>query len=482
MNHAKRYKEVVVLFTHFFEQFEIVPNVISYNNLINTHCDEGRVDMAMRVYSHVMYRHLTKGFIHSGRIDKAMDLLREMLNKRQGADSIVYNNLIFEFLNLGNLEKANVLLKYGKKSEAWALFERMLDNHQTPTCFKLRKFSKAIDTFDKIEMHLKSKAFIMDVAGYNNIITQFCENEMLDEAEKLLGEMPTKILPQNFATRCYDFLGILIHAYLKVDRIEDALHLFNQMEDSGLIRGLLNEGQLDLSKDVIDQMTRASVGITLTLHNFVSETFGQVGRGEKIDRFLNPDKWRYTVPLQQPFVFDNGPNQMSEKQSFVPNIMSGELISSPSLLLLLPHPITSPHLSCFLNPHPLSISLFSFFGDENREARFLSSFGLHQVNVMPQITRQSPSGSSLVEGQQQSSHSLRASPTEYQNGAPPICFFSASEQYCTIFGATLLTCTKYYLTFSNFNFQPLWPRVAEQPQPGHYPQEEALQNLSGTLE
>ncbi|KAH7573030.1 hypothetical protein JRO89_XS03G0054000 [Xanthoceras sorbifolium] len=82
----------------------------------------------------------------------------------------------------------------------------------------------------------------------------------------------------------------------KVDRIEDALHLFNQMEDSGLIRGLLNEGQLDLSKDVIDQMTRASVGITLTLHNFVSETFGQVGRGEKIDRFLNPDKWRYTVP------------------------------------------------------------------------------------------------------------------------------------------------------------------------------------------
>ncbi|KAH7573029.1 hypothetical protein JRO89_XS03G0053900 [Xanthoceras sorbifolium] len=181
--------------------------------------------------------HLTKGFIHLGRIDKAMDLLREMLNKRQGADSIVYNNLIFEFLNLGNLEKANVvLLKYGKKSEAWALFERI-------------KFSKAIDTFDKIEMHLKSKAFIMDVAGYNNIITQFCENEMLDEAEKLLGEMPTKILPQNTT-------------------------------DFGL----------DFSKDVIDQMMRASVGITPALHNFVSKAFGQVGRGEKIDRVLNMDR------------------------------------------------------------------------------------------------------------------------------------------------------------------------------------------------
>ncbi|KAL5781408.1 hypothetical protein ACOSP7_006437 [Xanthoceras sorbifolium] len=81
----------------------------------------------------------------------------------------------------------------------------------------------------------------------------------------------------------------------KVDRIEDALCLFNQMEDSGLIRGLLNEGQLDLSKDVIDQMTRASVGIILTLHNFVSEAFGQVGQDEKIDRFLNPDKWRKQI-------------------------------------------------------------------------------------------------------------------------------------------------------------------------------------------
>ncbi|KAL5784333.1 hypothetical protein ACOSQ2_006725 [Xanthoceras sorbifolium] len=265
MNRAKRYKEVVVLFTYFFEQFEIVPNVISYNNLINTHCDEGRVDMAMRVYSHVMYRHLTKGFIDSGRIDKAMDLLREMLNKRQGADSIrtlfnelkkrcmVYDEVVNAtfmewWFSQGNENDTKmisatynalleVLLKYGKKSEAWALFERMLDNHQTPTCFKLRKFSKAIDTFDRIEMHLKSKAFIMDVAGYNNIITQFCENEMLDEAEKLLGEMPTKSLPPDTT-------------------------------DSGL----------DFSKDVIDQMIRASVGITPALHNFVSEAFGQVGR------------------------------------------------------------------------------------------------------------------------------------------------------------------------------------------------------------
>ncbi|KAH7522836.1 hypothetical protein JRO89_XSUnG0099500 [Xanthoceras sorbifolium] len=358
--------------------------------------------------SHVTYRHLTKGFIDSGRIDEAMDLLREMLNKGQGADSIVYNNLISGFLNLGNLEKANelfdelkercvvydgvvnatfmewwfsqgkennamesykslldrnfrmtpatcnalleVLLKYGKKPEAWALFEQMLDNHQTPTvqavnsdtfnvmvneCFKLGKFSEAIDTFKRVGTHPKSKAFIMDVAGYNNIITRFCENEMLDEAEKLFGEMSTKSLPPDVTT-----FRTLIDAYLKVEKIDDALRLFNQMADSGMrvvmsfgtrvfselisngkaaecvpilikmgekdpkpdfliydvvARGLLNEGLLDLSKDVIDQMMKASVGITPALQNFVSEAFGQAGRGEEIERVLNADRWGYAA-------------------------------------------------------------------------------------------------------------------------------------------------------------------------------------------
>ncbi|KAH7573031.1 hypothetical protein JRO89_XS03G0054100 [Xanthoceras sorbifolium] len=73
--------------------------------------------------------------------------------------------------------------------------------------------------------------------------------------------------------------GTLIHAYLKVDRIGNALQMFNQMADSGLIRRLLNEDLLNLSKDVIDQIMRASVGITPALHNFVSEAFGQVVRG-----------------------------------------------------------------------------------------------------------------------------------------------------------------------------------------------------------
>ncbi|KAB2608259.1 pentatricopeptide repeat-containing protein [Pyrus ussuriensis x Pyrus communis] len=200
---AKRYNDAITLFHYFFNHSTIVPNIVSYNNLINIYCDEGRVDheTGLEVYRHIIancpfspslvtYRHLTKGLVNAGRISEGVDLLREMLNKGHGADSLVYNNLIKGFLHLENLEKAveifyelkerclvydgvvnstlmdwffnrgkekeamesykslldrqfrmapatcnvllEVLLKYGKKKEAWDLFDQMLDNHTQP--------------------------------------------------------------------------------------------------------------------------------------------------------------------------------------------------------------------------------------------------------------------------------------------------------------------------------------------------------------
>ncbi|KAK9750461.1 hypothetical protein RND81_02G198800 [Saponaria officinalis] len=188
------HNRAVSLFHYFFIQYKIVPNIVSYNFLINTHCDCGRVDEDLKLYqtilsdapfspSSVTFRHLTKGLIDAGRIEDAVDKLREMLNKGLGADSLVYNNLIKGFLDLGDLDKANeffdelkwqcsvydgvwffshergkeamesyrslldlkykmtpatcnvlleVLLRHGKK-EAWELFDSMLDNHTTPT-------------------------------------------------------------------------------------------------------------------------------------------------------------------------------------------------------------------------------------------------------------------------------------------------------------------------------------------------------------
>lgn len=91
MHRAKRYNEAVDLYDFFFNLFKIVPNIVSYNFVINAYCDDGRIDAALDVYrkmkkadapikpSPVTYNIITKGLINAGRIEEARDILLEML-------------------------------------------------------------------------------------------------------------------------------------------------------------------------------------------------------------------------------------------------------------------------------------------------------------------------------------------------------------------------------------------------------------------
>ncbi|GAV59004.1 PPR domain-containing protein/PPR_1 domain-containing protein/PPR_2 domain-containing protein, partial [Cephalotus follicularis] len=214
-------------------------------------------------HSTVIYRVLTKGLIEKGRVYDALDILRDMLRYGGEVDSIVYNNVIKGFLDIDDIGKANglfeelkgkcaqydgvlhatfmdwffkkgqakegmemyqslldrgiskmnpntgnillsVLLKHGKESEAWKLFDQMLGNHIPPIfhavnsnsynimvneCFKSGKYSEAIQVFRMIGKQQGSKPFAMDISGYNNIITNLCENNLLVEAETLFEEL-----------------------------------------------------------------------------------------------------------------------------------------------------------------------------------------------------------------------------------------------------------------------------------------------------
>ncbi|KAK4793732.1 hypothetical protein SAY86_024167 [Trapa natans] len=442
MYRAKRYNDAIALFQFFFNQSNIVPNVVSYNNLINAHCDMGNVDTGLEVYRHIIanapfspssvtYRHLTKGLIDVGRIEDALNLLREMLNNGHGADSSVYNNLISGFLNLGNLEKANelfdelkerclvydgvvnatfmdwffkqgrekeamdsykslldrqfrmvpatcnilieVLLRYGKKVEAWAMFDQMLDNHTPPNihalnsdtfnlmvneCFKNGQLEEAIATFRKVGTKAGSRPFSMDVAGYANIITRYCEHGMLAEADNLFKELTSKSLAPDVPSH-----RTMIEAYMKAERMDDALSMFHRMVDAGLrvvanfgnrvfeeliengkavdcgqiltkmgekdpkpdptcyeivVRGLCNEGSLDAAQDMVGQMVRYGVGLTPSLREFVCAAFGDVGRGEEIERLLSTSRWGYAsrVRPQMPRPLNN--TQMAGTSDYPP--------------------------------------------------------------------------------------------------------------------------------------------------------------------
>ncbi|CDY20645.1 hypothetical protein Bca4012_093848 [Brassica carinata] len=350
--------------------------------------------------SSVTYRHLTKGLVSSGRLGDAASLLREMLSKGQAADSIVYNNLIKGYLELGDLIKANeffdelkskctvydgivnatfmeywfekgndeeamecyrsllekrfrmhphtgnvllgVFLKYGKKNEAWGLFDEMLDNHTLPDissvnsetvsimvneCFEMGEFEEAVEAFKRVGRKPTSRPLVMDYVGYCNIVTRFCERGMLTEAERLFAESVAKSWPPDAASH-----RVMIDAYLKAGRVEDAVKMLDRMVDVNLrvvadfgtrvfgeliengrvrecaevlskmgekepkpdpliydvvVRGLCDGGALDQAKDVIGQMVEYGVGVAHVLREFIVESFEKAGRREEIEKTLN---------------------------------------------------------------------------------------------------------------------------------------------------------------------------------------------------
>ncbi|CDY09648.1 BnaC07g34130D [Brassica napus] len=290
----------------------IKPDIAACNLIIKSHCEEGRLDNALRLYNHLLrhppspnhktYDLLTKALVDAGMMDQALELLlrgrAELFNFQQPG---MYMNLIGGFLQQGNLDMAyqlgddfktcsirnkitvlnsvfveylfkqgndekamelyrnslnndgftanghvghpylEVLLKYGKKTQAWALFEYMLDNYDEciglgdetvnlmlNECIKEGKFSDAVNILAKSKAKLK----YFPVGAYRNLITKLCHNARLSEAESVFDEW----LKQEFTKPDDATYTSLIHAYIKAERVEDAIETVNQLMAAKLRR------------------------------------------------------------------------------------------------------------------------------------------------------------------------------------------------------------------------------------------------------
>ncbi|KEH23217.1 putative tetratricopeptide-like helical domain-containing protein [Medicago truncatula] len=252
--------------------------------------------------SPVTYRIITKCLISAGRIEDARDILVKMLYTGH-ADFTVYANIISACIQLGNVDKANelidelkrwcpnyyigdvsvtyihwffeqerdkeamecynsllnrkcmmrpktcnmlleILLRFGKKTEAWDLFHGMLDNHTPPTfhavnsdtfilmvdeCLKLGKIDEALATLKKVGTKPDSRPFFLDIDGNSKLISSFDEYDMLSEAENLFQEMYSMSMTPDVWTHSF-----LIHRYFKLNRIDDAYMTYNNMMEGGL--------------------------------------------------------------------------------------------------------------------------------------------------------------------------------------------------------------------------------------------------------
>lgn len=211
-----------------------------YMNLIRGFLEQGNLDMAyelrddfktcslrnrIEILNSAFVEHLFK----QCKDEEAMELYKSSLNNKDGftANGAVGNAYL------------KVLLKYGKKTQAWALFQYMLDNYHLGSaldvdtlnmmvneCFELGRFSDALNIFIKA----KAKFDCLPVGAYRNLITRFCRNGKLSEAENVFDIL----LKESFEEPDVATYTSLIHAYVEAGRAEDAVQTANKMISSTL--------------------------------------------------------------------------------------------------------------------------------------------------------------------------------------------------------------------------------------------------------
>lgn len=234
MYRAKRYDDAVALFNFFFNQSNIVPNVVSYNFLIVSQCESGRVDDGFEVYRHILanapfspssvtYRHLTKGLIDAGRIGEAVDLLREMLSKGHGADSLVFNNLIKGFLDLGDLGKANEL--FDELKERCLVYDGVVSATFMDWFFEQGREKEAMEAYKG----LLDRQFRMIPATGNVLLECLLKHGREKDAWELFHTMLDNHTPPNTQAVNSDTFNIMVNECFRLGKSDEAVAAFRKV-------------------------------------------------------------------------------------------------------------------------------------------------------------------------------------------------------------------------------------------------------------
>ncbi|KAI3896720.1 hypothetical protein MKW98_009573 [Papaver atlanticum] len=252
----------------------VIPNVVTYNLLIN------KLPLARSP------RVLVKGLVDNSKIEQALPVKDDMIEKGLQPISAVYNYLIlFEELRRKFGEPVSDGIVYGKGMEKEAVdcyskavgenssirmsvvaYNSILDAlNQNGRCGKAldlfnKTFNVMVDGFQKkfkdaIEVfrNMGEKRCNPDTVLFNNLIEQLCGNSMVAEAEELYNEMGEKGINLDEVTYV-----LLMDACFSKNRADVANGYFGKMLESGFRRnlvvfskvtdGLIEAGKIDKAK------------------------------------------------------------------------------------------------------------------------------------------------------------------------------------------------------------------------------------------
>ncbi|KAI3509293.1 hypothetical protein L1887_24465 [Cichorium endivia] len=305
MYRAKRYLDAIALFTYFFKQSNIVPNVVSYNFLIVSHCENGEVDKALEVYEHikdnapfspsaVTFRHLTKGLIDAGRIDEAVYLLWKMVGDGHGADSLVFNNIISGFLNLDNLEKANEF--FDELKSRCLVYDGIVNATFMDWFFTKGKPKEAMESYKS----LLDREFKMVPATCNVLLEVLLKWDKKPEAEALFNSMLDRHTPPVVQAVNSDTFNLMVNECFKMGKASEAYSVFKKagnapkskpfaMDTAGfnnIIMRYCEHDMIDDAEKMYQELCGKSLSPDVNTYKTLIDAYFKAGRiDEGIDKY-----------------------------------------------------------------------------------------------------------------------------------------------------------------------------------------------------
>ncbi|KAJ4954917.1 hypothetical protein NE237_011700 [Protea cynaroides] len=231
-----RYSDLLSLH-RFINQAGVAANVVTHNLLINAYCDCRKTDTALEHYKQLIndapfnpspttYRILVKGLVDNNKVDRAVELKDEMLEKGLAPDTVVYN-----YLMLGLVKKSDpdgVLALYEELREKLGfLLDGMVFGNLMKGYFLKGMEKEAMDCYE--EAVGENSKVRMAAVAYNSVLDALSKNGKFEEAIRLFDRMMVEHNPPRRLTVNLGSFNVMADGFFAQGRFEEAIEVFKKM-------------------------------------------------------------------------------------------------------------------------------------------------------------------------------------------------------------------------------------------------------------
>ncbi|XP_068665474.1 pentatricopeptide repeat-containing protein At3g49240, mitochondrial [Aristolochia californica] len=281
-----RYADFAALH-RFIIQAGVVPNIVTYNLLINAYLDCRKYDTALDHYkilindasfspSAATYRILVRGLASTGdreKIERAISLKNDMLSKGLAPDPVVYDYLISALVEIDDVERA---------LEMFSEVKEKLDSISGPIFIPediVRVYGSVMKAYFKKGMEKEAMDFLeellarenrentryrTDAIAYNSVLQALVKNDKLEQAMQLFDRMMDIHSPPRRLTVNLGSFNVMVDMFCSNGRFQEAIAVFRKMDEkkclpdtlsyNNLIEQLLGAGKIGEAEEIYGEM------------------------------------------------------------------------------------------------------------------------------------------------------------------------------------------------------------------------------------